>query len=73
MLVHVRVQANVVDVKTGFEQTTNDFRFTWCCDEKLALPRKVVPKTYKEAMLWLEGRRALEMGAEIRGLRNGKP
>ncbi|KAF8800901.1 hypothetical protein BYT27DRAFT_7148173, partial [Phlegmacium glaucopus] len=28
IIVHVGVQANVVDVKTGSEQTTNDFRFT---------------------------------------------
>ncbi|CCM02110.1 uncharacterized protein FIBRA_04187 [Fibroporia radiculosa] len=68
-LIHVGVQANVVDVSTGKEQTTNDFRFTWCTDRSIPLTRKVVPKTYKEAMLWLEGRRALDMGAEIRGLR----
>ncbi|KAG5640978.1 hypothetical protein DXG03_006471 [Asterophora parasitica] len=71
MLVHVGVKANVVDVKTGSEQTTNDFRFTWCRDVGEAIPRKVVPKTYKEAMLWLEGKRALELGDEIRGLRQG--
>ncbi|PPQ69355.1 hypothetical protein CVT25_004747 [Psilocybe cyanescens] len=71
ILVHVGVKANVVDVKTGQEQTTNDFRFTWCQDTETASPdlRKVVPKTYKEAMLWLEGKRAIELGAEIRGLR----
>ncbi|KAG5725108.1 hypothetical protein E4T56_gene10265 [Termitomyces sp. T112] len=68
-LVHVGVKANVVDVMTGSEQTTNDFRFTWCKDEGEGIPRKVVPKTYTEAMLWLEGRRALEFGEEIRGLR----
>ncbi|TFY55934.1 hypothetical protein EVJ58_g7937 [Rhodofomes roseus] len=68
-LIHVVVQANVVDVATGKEQTTNDFRFTWCTDHNIPVTRKVVPKTYKEAMLWLEGRRALEMGAEIRTLR----
>jgi len=68
-LIHVGVQANVVDVATGKEQTTNDFRFTWCTDGAKPLTRNVVPKTYKEAMLWLEGRRALDMGAEIRGLR----
>jgi hypothetical protein len=33
--------------KTGFEQTTNDFRLTWCRDGSEALSRKVVPKTYK--------------------------
>jgi acyl-coenzyme A thioesterase 9 len=74
----------------GLEQTTNDFRFTWCPEgREEASPRKVVPKTYKgkrqrctiaihalpmlhfpEAMLWLEGKRALEMGAEIRELRS---
>jgi len=68
-LVHVGVQANVVDAKTGLEQATNDFRFTWCREGHEALQRKLVPKTYKEAMLWLEGKRALEMGANIRELR----
>ncbi|PCH43033.1 Thioesterase/thiol ester dehydrase-isomerase [Wolfiporia cocos MD-104 SS10] len=68
-LIHVGVQANVVDVATGKEQTTNDFRFTWATDDAKPLTRRVVPKTYKEAMLWLEGRRALDMGAEIRGMR----
>ncbi|KAG6908041.1 hypothetical protein DXG01_006403 [Tephrocybe rancida] len=46
MLVHVGVKANVVDVKTGTEQTTNDFRFTWCREGE-GVPRKVVPKTYQ--------------------------
>ncbi|KAJ6554055.1 Thioesterase/thiol ester dehydrase-isomerase [Mycena vulgaris] len=70
---HVAVTANVVDVETGNERTTNEFRFTWCRDDDSALTvsRKVVPKTYKEAMLWLEGKRALELGDEIRGLRRG--
>lgn len=68
-LIHVGVQANVVDVATGREETTNDFRFTWCVDGGKPLARRVVPKTYKEAMLWLEGRRALDLGAEIRTLR----
>ncbi|OCH88958.1 Thioesterase/thiol ester dehydrase-isomerase [Obba rivulosa] len=68
-IVHVGVQANVVDAVTGAEQTTNDFRFTWCRDGGAPLMRKIVPKTYKEAMLWLEGKRALDIGAEIRGMR----
>ncbi|KAJ7145860.1 HotDog domain-containing protein [Mycena epipterygia] len=73
MIVHVAVTANVVDVETGNERTTNEFRFTWCRDEsESSVPRRrVVPKTYKEAMLWLEGKRALEIGDEIRGLRTG--
>ncbi|KAF9219366.1 Thioesterase/thiol ester dehydrase-isomerase [Gyrodon lividus] len=67
--VHVRVQANIVDVKTGQEETTNDFRFTWAKDTGHAIPR-IVPRTYQEAMLWLEGKRALEMGAQIQGRRS---
>lgn len=77
-----------MDVATGAEQTTNDFRFTWCRDHGETLDRKVVPRTYKgahsakssssltddyklwtEAMLWLEGKRALQLGSEIRGIR----
>ncbi|KAJ7223031.1 Thioesterase/thiol ester dehydrase-isomerase [Mycena pura] len=74
MIVHVAVTANVVDVETGNELTTNEFRFTWCRDDSPAVvPRRtVVPKTYKGAMLWLEGKRALEIGDEIRGLRTNK-
>jgi len=49
-----------VDVRTGAEQTTNDFRFTWCQErgkESVGL-RHVVPKTYKGAVfffvLWFD-------------------
>ncbi|KAK0213534.1 Thioesterase/thiol ester dehydrase-isomerase [Armillaria fumosa] len=70
MIVHVGVTANVVDAKTGSEHTTNEFRFTWAKEGGHHLSRKVVPKTYKEAMLWLEGKRALELGDQIRGMRN---
>ena len=61
---------------------TNDFRFTFSrplsppaastgtdTTSPTAPRRDVVPKTYTEAMLWLEGQRALEMGEKIRGLR----
>ncbi|KAJ3847591.1 Thioesterase/thiol ester dehydrase-isomerase [Lentinula lateritia] len=77
---HVGVKANVVDIKTGTEKTTNEFRFTWRGEEKLfargtkdsmesqnsVKVRRVVPKTYREAMLWLEARRAVTVGDEIR-------
>ncbi|KAJ3894452.1 Thioesterase/thiol ester dehydrase-isomerase [Lentinula edodes] len=79
---HVGVKANVVDIKTGTEKTTNEFRFTWRGEEKLfargttesmesqksVKVRRVVPKTYREAMLWLEARRAVTVGDEIREL-----
>ncbi|KZV98933.1 Thioesterase/thiol ester dehydrase-isomerase [Exidia glandulosa HHB12029] len=73
-VIHVRVQADVLDIVTGSAQTTNDFRFTWCADDGAPLSRSVVPVTYQgvfQAMMWLEARRALAMGDEIRGLRSG--
>ncbi|KAI5117181.1 hypothetical protein M0805_008160 [Coniferiporia weirii] len=70
-VVNVFVQARVIDVKTGTEQHTNDFKFTWGETDPGSEPlrRTVVPQTYAEAMAWVEGKRALEYGAQIRGLR----
>ncbi|KZS86712.1 Thioesterase/thiol ester dehydrase-isomerase [Sistotremastrum niveocremeum HHB9708] len=68
-LVNVGVKANVVDVATGSEITTNHFSFTWCTDDGEPLSRIVVPRSYEDAMMWLEGKRALDIGAEIRALR----
>ncbi|KAI0748818.1 HotDog domain-containing protein [Irpex lacteus] len=68
-LIHVGVKATVIDIKTGLEELTNDFRFTWCKEEGEPVPRTVVPMTYQEAMWWIEGKRALDLGAEIRGIR----
>ncbi|KAF9040135.1 HotDog domain-containing protein [Panaeolus papilionaceus] len=74
ILVHVGVRASVVDVHTGAEEVTNHFRFTWAQRWGSESPglRQVVPRTYREAMMWLEGKRALELGAEIRGMRTDK-
>ena len=33
------------------------------------LPREVLIRVHLETIQWLEGRRALELGAQIRGLR----
>ncbi|KAF8464814.1 HotDog domain-containing protein [Gautieria morchelliformis] len=68
LLAHATVNARVVDIESGKELTTNDFRFTWCDDHGPALGRTVVPKTYQEAMEWIEAKRALEAGDEIRKL-----
>ncbi|KAF8598813.1 Thioesterase/thiol ester dehydrase-isomerase, partial [Ceratobasidium sp. AG-I] len=67
---HVRVRADVIDPATGEVNLTNTFRFTWVREEGPPLRRMVVPRTYAEAMQWLEGKRALDTGAEIRALRN---
>lgn len=44
---HATVKADVVDVESGEELTTNKFRFTWCDDHGPRLGRRVVPKTYQ--------------------------
>ncbi|KAG8848843.1 hypothetical protein FRB91_010438 [Serendipita sp. 411] len=67
--VHVAVEASVIDQETGEERVTNDFRFTWGTPEH-KFGRIVVPKTYEEAMLWIEAGRALQIGSEIRGIRD---
>ncbi|KAB5591265.1 Acyl-coenzyme A thioesterase 9 [Ceratobasidium theobromae] len=67
---HVQVRAEVIDPATGEENLTNTFRFTWVREDGPPLRRIVVPRTYVEAMQWLEGKRALDTGAEIRALRN---
>lgn len=64
-IVHVRVEANVVDISTGLEETTNDFRFTWVSESGPRLSRNVVPRTYEESMLWLEGRRSLDANLSL--------
>ncbi|KAI6145913.1 thioesterase thiol ester dehydrase-isomerase [Pisolithus tinctorius] len=53
--VHVRVVASVVNVQAGHEETANDIRFTWAWDDGKSTSRIIVPKTYQEVMLWLEG------------------
>ncbi|KAH7339912.1 HotDog domain-containing protein [Rhizoctonia solani] len=67
---HVQVQAEVIDPATGEDNLTNTFRFTWVRENGPPLQRLVIPRTYAEAMQWLEGKRALDTGAEIRALRN---
>ena len=44
---HVKVQANVVDVKSGREETTNDFRFTFAKDDGVDGTPIIVPETYQ--------------------------
>ena len=46
-LLHVTVKASAIDIRTGEEQTTNDFRFTWCREQGEPLSRTVVPMTYQ--------------------------
>lgn len=51
---HVRVHAEVLDPRTGVSTTSNTFNFTFTCEKEVPT---VMPKTYGESMLHLDGRR----------------
>ncbi|WVR05715.1 hypothetical protein IAU60_002739 [Kwoniella sp. DSM 27419] len=72
--VHIMVRAEVEEVETGTRRETNTFFFTMAKEDHDPLGRVVVPSTYTEAMHYLEGKRRLEMGDEMRRLyKAGKP
>lgn len=52
----VRVNASVVDPLTNSWDTTNVFHFTFTTDGNVPI-RQIVPKSYSEAMLYLDGKR----------------
>lgn len=52
---HIRAHAEVMDPHTGISTTCNTFNFAFTCDNE-NLP-VVMPRTYGEAMLYLDGRR----------------
>ena len=84
---HIMVRAEVEEVDTGVSVTsalkprrsidlqirreTNTFFFTMAMEGSKPLGRTVVPTTYAEAMHYLEGKRRLEVGDEMRGLYQG--
>jgi acyl-coenzyme A thioesterase 9 len=51
----VRVSAEILSPETGSMSVTNVFQYTFKMKEKT--PPQVIPKTYHEAMMWLQGRR----------------
>ena len=56
----VRCHAEVKDPRAGRQETTNEFYFVFAVvedDGSAAEVSKVVPKTYAEYMLYLDGRR----------------
>ena len=54
--VQIRVSAEVVNPKTGQLSVTNVFQYTFSFLNSV-IPCKIIPKTYHEAMLYLDGRR----------------
>jgi len=66
--VHIMVRAEVEEVETGLRRETNTFFFTMAKEDSQNIGRTVVPSTYAEAMHYLEGKRRLETGDEMRRL-----
>ena len=52
----LRVRADVVDPIKDVRETTNTFSFGFSAPDGAI--RKIIPQTYEESMLYLEGRRA---------------
>nr|XP_019014755.1 thioesterase [Kwoniella pini CBS 10737]OCF53536.1 thioesterase [Kwoniella pini CBS 10737] len=65
---HIVVRAEVEEVDTGVRRETNTFFFTMAKENSEPIGRTIVPSTYAEAMHYLEGKRRLEMGEEMRRL-----
>ena len=53
--IQVRVSAEVLDPKTGALQVTNVFHYTF--ETRQDHPPLIIPKTYHEAMMYLNSRR----------------
>ncbi|KAG0348747.1 hypothetical protein BG004_004323 [Podila humilis] len=63
----VMVKADVWDVEKGTRETTNTFWFTFRNPKDNSTPR-IMPKTYAESMLYLEGKRRRMVGGQLAAL-----
>ncbi|GAA5967819.1 hypothetical protein JCM3765_001892 [Sporobolomyces pararoseus] len=61
---HVSVEAATVDLHSGKKLITNTFHFTFSSDKPLE--RHVLPRTYRQAMQWLDAQRRRKLGVEVR-------
>ncbi|KAG0351894.1 hypothetical protein BG005_008637 [Podila minutissima] len=64
----VMVKADVLDIKKGTRETTNTFWFTFRDPKETSGTPKVMPKTYAESMLYLEGKRRRMVGSQLAAL-----
>lgn len=64
----VMVKADVLDIKKGTRETTNTFWFTFRDPKETSGTPKVMPKTYAESMLYLEGKRRRMVGSQLSAL-----
>jgi len=61
----VMVKADVLDIKKKSRETTNTFWFTFSDPAKGT--SKIMPRTYAESMLYLEGKRRRKIGSQLAG------
>jgi len=64
----VMVKADVLDIQAGTRETTNTFWFTFTDPKKGQGAPKVMPRTYAESMLYLEGKRRRMEGNKMEQL-----
>ncbi|CAO3570903.1 unnamed protein product [Mortierella alpina] len=62
----VMVKADVLDVKKGTRETTNTFWFTFT--DPVKGTSRIMPRTYAESMLYLEGKRRRMLGSRLAGM-----
>ncbi|KAF9896382.1 Acyl-coenzyme A thioesterase 9, mitochondrial [Lobosporangium transversale] len=61
----VMVKADILDIKNNTRETCNTFWFTFSDPRKDHLTPKVLPRTYAESVLYLEGKRRRIEGAKL--------
>ncbi|KAI5481055.1 acyl-CoA thioester hydrolase [Pseudohyphozyma bogoriensis] len=61
---HVSVEAGTTDLRSGEKRVTNTFHFTFASDQ--TLKRHVLPRSYRQAMQWLDAQRRRELGIAVR-------
>ncbi|GAA6000670.1 hypothetical protein JCM10207_004602 [Rhodosporidiobolus poonsookiae] len=61
---HISVEAATCDLVTGEKKITNTFHWTFASAQPLE--RHVLPRSYKQAMGWLDAQRRRRVGIEIR-------
>lgn len=63
----VAVKADVIDFESEKRETTNVFHFTFASKDVDDV-RRVMPKTYDEALKYIEGKRHRNVGLKLRKL-----
>ena len=64
MIASVVVVAEINDVATGLRRRSNTFHYSFALGSKVK--RRVAPESYAETLAWIEGKRRVELGQEVR-------